>query len=67
MTPTTIDPPIAVVAWSGSLSQLAARLGMDPRRLQRAATRRHGRLELDVQSPVSLLTLKRQIRQPEPD
>ena len=65
MTPTTVDPVVTVVAWSGTLTQLAARLGMDPRRLQRAAVRRHGRLELDIDSPVAMLTLKRQIRPPE--
>lgn len=67
MTWTNVDPLVTVVAWHGPLSQLAARLGADPRRLQHAAVRRHGRLELDVDSPVAMLTLKRQIRPPEPD
>lgn len=67
MTWTTVDPNITIVAWHGPLSQLAARLNVDPRRLQRAAIRRHGRLELEVTSPVTMQTLKRQIRPPEPD
>lgn len=69
-TPTAVDPTVTVSIWSGPLTALAARVGMEPRALaatlNRVGHRVRGNLQLELQSPVALTTLRRVLtRRPE--
>lgn len=61
------DQPVTVVIWHGPITALAARLGVPVPQIRAQAKQRHSRLEIDLVSPVSMHTLKRQLTKPEPD
>lgn len=67
----TEDPIISVVCWRGFQSQLAARLGIDPARLngrvKQLGLKRGWTIELEIQSPAAMRTLRSRLTRHEED